>query len=77
MKQKFLSIQKIHVQKIGLYFWKKIDGLVIDRFGPDGISNIIKILSNKAVKFQSGFIYQYAFIMLVGFSALLTYLIIK
>ena len=62
---------------LGKFFWKKIDGLVIDRFGPDGISNIIKILSNKAVKFQTGYIYQYAFIMLVGFSALLTYLIIK
>ncbi len=65
------------IKGIGLYFWKKIDGLVIDRFGPDGISSLIKILSNKAVKFQSGYIYQYAFIMLVGFSALLTYLIIK
>ena len=71
----FLFVKSL--KKIGVYFWKKIDGLVIDRFGPDGISNIIKILSNKAVKFQSGFIYQYAFIMLVGFSALLTYLIIK
>ena len=65
------------LKKIGIYFWKKIDGLIIDRFGPDGISNVIKTLSNKAVKFQSGYIYQYAFIMLVGFSALLTYLIIK
>ena len=71
----FLFVKSL--KKIGLYFWKKIDGLIIDRFGPDGISNIIKILSYKAVKFQSGYIYQYAFIMLVGFSALLTYLIIK
>ena len=37
-------------------------------FGPDGISNVIKKLSNKAVKFQSGYIYQYAFIMLLGLS---------
>ena len=65
------------LKKFGIFLWKKIDGLIIDRFGPDGISNVIKILSNKAVKFQSGYIYQYAFIMLVGFSALLTYLIIK
>ncbi len=65
------------LKNTGQYFWKKIDGLIIDKFGPDGISNLIKTLSNKAVKFQSGFIYQYAFIMLVGFSALLTYLIIK
>ena len=64
-------------KKAGIYFWKKVDGLIIDKFGPDGISNLIKILSNKAVKFQSGYIYQYAFIMLVGFSALLTYLIVK
>ena len=71
----FIFVESL--KKIGLYFWKKIDGLIIDRFGPDGISYIIKILSNKAVKFQSGYIYQYAFIMLVGFSALLTYLIIK
>ncbi len=71
----FLFVKSL--KKIGIYFWKKIDGLVIDRFGPDGISNIIKILSHKAVKFQTGYIYQYAFIMLVGFSALLTYLIVK
>ena len=64
-------------KKLGLFFWKKIDGLTIDRFGPDGISNLIKGLSIKAVKFQSGFIYQYAFIMLIGFSLILTYLIIK
>ena len=64
-------------KKLGLFFWKKIDGLTIDRFGPDGVSNLIKGLSIKAVKFQNGFIYQYAFIMLIGFSLILTYLIIK
>ena len=41
------------------------------------ISNIIKKFSLHAAKFQSGFIYQYAFIMLLGFSILLTFLIIK
>ena len=63
-------------KRIGTFLWKNIDVKTIDRFGPDGISNLIKKLSNKAVKFQSGYIYQYAFIMLLGFSALLTYLII-
>ena len=65
------------IKKIGTFFWKKIDVNTIDRFGPDGISSLIKFFSNKVVKFQSGFIYQYAFIMLLGFSALLTYLIIN
>jgi len=63
-------------KSIGMFFWKNIDVKTIDRFGPDGISNVIKKLSNKAVKFQSGYIYQYAFIMLLGLSALLTYLIV-
>ena len=61
---------------LGYFFWKKVDGSIIDKFGPDGISKIIKNFSIKAVKFQSGFIYQYAFVMLLGFSLLLTLLIL-
>ena len=64
-------------QKIGLFLWKVCDVKIIDGFGPDGISMLIKKISQKANKFQSGFIYQYAFVMLLGFSALLTYLIIS
>jgi len=70
----FLFVKQF--KKIGIFFWKRVDIKIIDRFGPDGISNLIKNFSNKAVKFQSGFIYQYAFIMLLGFTALLTYLVI-
>ncbi len=64
-------------KKIGLFFWKKIDVRIIDRFGPDGISRLIKNFSIRAVKFQSGLIYQYAFIMILGFTILLTLLILK
>jgi NADH-quinone oxidoreductase subunit L len=63
-------------KKIGLFFWKMVDIKIIDKFGPDGISSLIKFLSLKASKFQSGFIYQYAFMILIGFSALLTFLIL-
>ncbi len=64
-------------KKLGLFFWKFCDGKLIDGFGPDGISSFIKKCSIKANKFQSGFIYQYAFVMLLGFSALLTFLIVR
>ncbi|MDC1159339.1 NADH-quinone oxidoreductase subunit L [Candidatus Pelagibacter sp.] len=64
-------------KKLGLFFWKIVDVRIIDKFGPDGISSLIKILSIKASKFQSGFIYQYAFMILIGFSALLTFLILQ
>ena len=64
-------------KKIGYFFWKRIDVSIIDKFGPDGISKLIKYFSFKAVKFQSGYIYQYAFIMLIGFSILLTLLMVN
>ena len=64
-------------KKMGLYLWKFIDVKIIDGFGPDGLSSFIKKCSLKANKFQSGFIFQYAFVMLLGFSALLTFLIVK
>ena len=64
-------------KRIGNFLWKKIDESIIDRFGPDGISQLIKNFSIRAVKFQSGFIYQYAFVILIGFSILLTLLILN
>jgi NADH-quinone oxidoreductase subunit L len=64
-------------KKIGLFLWQFFDVKIIDGFGPDGVSSLIKKFSIKANKFQSGYIYQYAFIMLLGLSALLTFLIIK
>ena len=64
-------------KNIGLFLWKFFDIKLIDGFGADGISAFIKKCSLKANKFQSGFIYQYAFVMLIGFSALLTFLIVK
>ena len=64
-------------KKIGLFFWKQGDQGIIDKFGPDGISKLIKKLSDKASLFQTGFIYDYAFAMLIGLSILLTYLILN
>ena len=71
------NIFVIPSKKLGLFLWKFFDVKLIDGFGPDGISAFIKKCSIKANKFQSGFIYQYAFVMLLGFSALLTFLIVR
>ena len=65
------------LKSIGTFLWKKSDQNTIDRYGPDGFSKIIKYFSQKATKFQSGYIYDYAFVMLLGLSLLLTYLMIK
>ena len=65
------------IKKLGLFLWRNGDENTIDKFGPNGISNLVKNLTNKAVKFQSGYIYDYAFVMLIGLSALITYLILN
>ena len=65
------------LKQIGSFLWKQGDQGIIDRFGPDGISKLIKKLSDKASLFQTGFIYDYAFAMLIGLSILLTYLILN
>ena len=64
------------IKKIGLFFWKKGDEETIDKFGPNGVSNLVKYISNKTIRFQTGYIYDYAFVMLIGLSALITYLIL-
>ena len=64
------------IKKVGVFFWKTGDQGIIDKFGPDGVSKIIKMISNKASRFQTGYIYDYAFVMLIGLSILLTYLIL-
>ena len=65
------------IKKVGLLFWNKIDIGIIDKFGPNGLSKLIKYFSILTVRFQNGFIYHYAFVMLIGFSILLTYLILS
>ena len=70
------SIFVKQTKRLGFFFWKIIDQGIIDKFGPDGVSKIVKIISNKTSRFQTGYIYDYAFAMLLGLSILLTYLIL-
>ena len=61
--------------KFGNFFWKKGDEDTIDRFGPNGISNLVKNISSKSIIIQSGYIYHYAFAMLIGLVILITWLL--
>ena len=56
-------------------FWKKGDEQIIDRYGPNGISKIISVSSNYLSRFQSGYLYHYAFVMLGGLVIILTWFI--
>jgi NADH-quinone oxidoreductase subunit L len=50
--------------------FKLIDRSVIEFFGPYGISNAVSSASQNIGKFQSGLMYHYAFVMLVGVTSL-------
>jgi NADH-quinone oxidoreductase subunit L len=58
---------------LGHFLWKKGDGAVIDGFGPDGVSARIGDLTTQTVKLQTGYVYHYAFAMLIGVAALVSW----
>jgi len=58
---------------LGRLFWKGGDGAIIDRFGPDGVAARVLDGAGVASRLQTGFIYNYAFAMLLGVAALITY----
>ena len=62
---------------IGRFFWKKGDGATIDGLGPDGIAARSLDLAGVLSRFQSGYLYQYAFVMLLGVAAVVTYFVLQ
>jgi NADH-ubiquinone oxidoreductase chain 5 len=52
--------------------FKGIDKGIVEMFGPYGIATTFTNLSKRFAKVQSGFIYHYAFVMLLGILFLLT-----
>jgi len=59
--------------KLGRFLWKFGDGKIIDGLGPDGIAARVTDATREAVKLQSGYVYQYAFAMLLGVVTLATW----
>jgi NADH-quinone oxidoreductase subunit L len=62
---------------LGLAFWKRGDGTVIDGFGPDGIAATASRLAVRASRLQTGYLYHYAFVMLIGVVALVSWYLLR
>ena len=58
---------------IGRQLWKKGDGTVIDGMGPDGVAARVQNVTTWVVRLQTGYLYHYAFAMLIGVAALITW----
>jgi NADH-quinone oxidoreductase subunit L len=58
---------------IGRLLWKGGDGWLIDGFGPDGISARVLDVTRNVIRLQTGYLYHYAFAMLIGLAAFVTW----
>ena len=61
---------------IGRVFWKQGDGRIIDGLGPDGIAARVQDITRQVVRLQSGYLYHYAFAMLLGVAGLVTWFMV-
>ena len=61
---------------LGRNLWKQGDGAVIDGIGPDGLAAVTLSVARRAVRLQSGYIYHYAFAMLLGLAAIVTWYLV-
>ncbi|MFO1046453.1 MAG: NADH-quinone oxidoreductase subunit L [Geminicoccaceae bacterium] len=58
---------------IGYGLWRGGDVAIIDRFGPDGVAHTTLDAAKRVMRVQTGYVYHYAFIMLIGVAALVSW----
>ncbi|RWO59145.1 NADH-quinone oxidoreductase subunit L [Mesorhizobium sp.] len=63
-------------KRLGHFLWKTGDGTVIDGLGPDGVSARVVDVTNRVIKLQTGYLYHYAFAMLIGVAAFVTWMML-
>ena len=61
----------------GRLFWKQGDEGTIDRFGPNGSAALVRFAGVWSGRLQSGYVYSYAFVMLIGLTAAVTWVITR
>jgi NADH-quinone oxidoreductase subunit L len=61
---------------LGFGLWKGGDGAMIDGLGPDGLAAATLSIARRATRLQTGYVYHYAFAMLVGVAALVTWYLV-
>ena len=63
------------MKRFGTMLWKVGDGRIIDGFGPDGVSTRVIDFARRATRLQSGYVYHYAFVMLLGLVAIVSWIV--
>lgn len=63
-------------RSVGTFLWQRGDVKTIDAYGPDGVAKVVKNLSDRASSIQSGYLYHYATVILIGVILIVSFLII-
>lgn len=63
--------------KIGRLFWQVGDKKVIDGFGPDGMAAASQSFGGMLSRFQTGYLFHYAFIMMIGLIGLVSWFVLR
>ncbi len=63
--------------KLGHGLWQAVDGLLIDGVGPNGVAAAVRMISRRVGEIQSGYLYHYAFVMLLGLAVFITWFLVR
>ena len=64
-------------KRLGYWLWQGGDVRVIDAYGPNGVAEAALVAARRVVRLQTGYLYHYAFAMLIGVAALVTFYLLE
>ncbi|MFA6280416.1 MAG: NADH-quinone oxidoreductase subunit L [Bdellovibrionales bacterium] len=63
--------------KLGAFFWHRGDERCIDRFGPDGVSAVAQGIGARARRWQTGYVFHYAFVMALALAVMVGWMMVR
>ncbi len=62
-------------KRVGIYLWKIVDARVIDDLGPNGAASLARLVGERVSRLQTGYVYHYAFAMLLGVLGMVSWVV--
>ena len=66
-----------NANRIGAVLWKTGDVKIVDGLGPNGVAFISRVIAKRTGALQTGYVYHYAFAMIIGLLGLLTWIVVR
>ncbi len=65
-----------NIKRISRFLWQTADVKIVDGMGPNGMAYVVRVFANRVRNLQTGYVYHYAFIIVLGICGLLTWVIV-